>query len=137
MINELEIRRAFIRKIKQILPATPVAMENDEFDPPENQLWIEPYILPVGKDSMGKSQGDSDEYTGVYHVAIYVPLNTGVKDALNASQALSDELYHGVELESNGITVFIDKTEVKQGFRTGAFWQTPVQITFNSYIARK
>lgn len=136
MNEELAIRKLFMRKVKGLIDKSRVAMENDDFKPPKEGIWLEAFLLPAGKESMGKKASDSDEYLGVYQVSIWDQLYTGVKGSITMAQSIVDLFTHGDEYTVDGVTVNIIKTEVSQGFRTGGYWHTPVRITFTSYIER-
>ena len=111
----------------------PVAWPNISFDPAEDQIYLEAFLIPAPTVSVGVGYEDSQDYKGVYQVNVVYPkarqsdYHITVDDVLRAFRRGTDHCVGGldVSIEQSWASVTVNKND--------AWSFIPVSIRYRAF----
>lgn len=109
---------------------TSIALDNEAFTPAEGSPYVRLAVRHLGRrqSTLGKPGNRKFESLGAAFVQVFVPINTGVKDADVLAKAAQD-IFEGVTLAGVEVS-FLDVT-VRETGPSGKWFGVTVQADFN------
>lgn len=120
--EEKYIRRRMLAEFKLKKPNIPIGFENDNFKPPENQVYGEFYILGGKGQAIGGSNGHKviNRYPGIVQVTFYSPKETGTVEATSCVDVVAKIFeHHRGRCEEGDVITFKAAEFPKMGNRGG------------------
>ena len=74
-MSHRKISAALSSRLNTLTDAPPIAFENVKYTPVEGETWLRESYLPATSSTIGMEPGGSTDFTGVYQVSIYAPLD--------------------------------------------------------------
>lgn len=103
----------------------PTQFDNENFEPPDNDVWCRFTLLPAATDQLELGQPATFRTLGRAMALIFLPLATGDVVALSLADSISAAFR---SLTAAGVTYF--SPSVTQVGRSGSWWQLNVDIPF-------
>lgn len=107
---------------------TPVAFDNEKFDPPSNAPWVRLVVrhLVRQQNSMGGVGSRRWRSNGLVFVQVFVPLNTGIRSSDSLAQTVRTTL-EGIQLSG---PVWFNDALVREVGESDGWFQTNVEAEF-------
>lgn len=135
-----DITRTLTQALEDLSLGIPLAMENEEFEPPDAGVWGAVFMLPVPVETMGKGSTDPDENMGIMQISLFDSNSGGLSGALlQLADLISTEFVHGKEFTFVAFgekVVYIQNTSHGPGRNEGGFFQIDVSVNWTSYVGR-
>lgn len=109
---------------------TPIAWDNEAFDQSGVPTYVRVAVRHIGRGqtTLGRPGNRKFESLGAAFVQVFVPINTGTKDADDLAKAAQD-IFEGVTLAGVEVS-FLDVT-VRETGPSGKWFGVTVQADFN------
>lgn len=108
-MSQLNIRKAFEKKMIAFSPAISLSFENVSFSPVNNVPYAALTLSPA--DVRNPTLGDNyHREVGLFQVLLCFPIGQGANAAATKAEEIKSYLKRGTNLVEGGTTVIIDKT---------------------------
>lgn len=111
MSGDADIDSALIQAYVDLDQGLSIAGENFEFDPTQEDEYVELTINPSGSRPISLGAAGIDEHVGFMQLAFNVPILTGRAQLLSYAQEIRDEFIVGKGYTYNGQNVQITAVE--------------------------
>ena len=132
-MSHRKISAALSSRLNTLTDAPPIAFENAKYTPVEGETWLRESYLPATSSTIGMEPGGSTDFTGVYQISIYIPLDDSKFGAYELVDAITAHFARGTGLEFDGQAVIIEQVNVAQGLASGSWWLMPVSVNWRAF----
>lgn len=130
-MNEADIQKAIGQRLAATSGLPAIVWPNKDASLPALPYVVVDFVPGTRTDStLG---GTAMEANGFVMVTVVSELDAFATDGLAQAQTIADRFPKALRLLITGATVLITKpSEVKQGYRDGPHWRTPVRIDYRA-----
>lgn len=136
--QDADIQSAFMQKLGTLSnsPTLRVALENENFSPNTDEIWLKPNMLPVRTRTVELGDNGQNEKGGIFQITVYAPKNTGPGAGLAVVGKLLDLFKRGTSL-SYGSVVGIRLLAPYRGpgIPEDAWWGVPVSVPWFTFTS--
>ncbi|ACT50866.1 DUF4128 domain-containing protein [Methylovorus glucosotrophus] len=133
-MSEINIRKAFEKRLLALDTAFATAWPNVEFDPVLGVPYQKPSLLPAAPENPTLGDGYYRE-VGVFQVLLYYPLGDGPDNADLKALAIKNHFPRALKMTEAGqvIQVMLTPT-IAPGFESMERWCIPISINYQSEV---
>ena len=132
-MSHRKISAALSSRLNTLTDAPPIAFENVPFTPVEGTTWLRESYLPAASSTIGMEPGGSTDFTGVYQVSIYTPLDDYKLESHQLIDSITAHFARGTMLVFEGQAVVVEQVNVSQGLASGSWWLMPVSVNWRAF----
>ena len=132
-MSHRKISAALSSRLNTLTDAPPIAFENVPFTPVEGTTWLRESYLPAASSTIGMEPGGSTDFTGVYQVSIYAPLDDYKFESHQLIDSITAHFTRGTMLVFEGQSVVVEQVNVAQGLASGGWWLMPVSVNWRAF----
>lgn len=126
-MSHASLTAALDTQLNAISPKPPIAWPNGDYTPTEGTTFLRVSVLPA--NTATATIAASDEYRGVYEVAVFAASGAYKGAAEAQAVAVATQMAHKT-LTYSGFTVYTRAATVGQGIRQGGWYVVPVSISY-------
>ena len=132
-MSHRKISAALSTRLNSLPSAPPIAFENAKYTPVEGETWLRESYLPATSSTIGMEPGGSTDFTGVYQVSIYTPLDDYKLESHQLIDSITAHFARGTMLVFEGQAVVVEQVNVSQGMASGSWWLMPVSVNWRAF----
>ena len=132
-MSHRKISAALSTRLNTLTDAPPIAFENVPFTPVDGTTWLRESYLPANSATVGLEPGGSTDFTGVYQVSIYTPLDDYKLESHQLIDSITAHFARGTMLVFEGQAVVVEQVNVSQGLASGSWWLMPVSVNWRAF----
>ena len=132
-MSHRKISAALSTRLNSLPSAPPIAFENAKYTPVEGTTWLRESYLPAASSTIGMEPGGSTDFTGVYQVSIYTPLDDYKLESHQLIDSITAHFARGTMLVFEGQAVVVEQVNVSQGLASGSWWLMPVSVNWRAF----
>jgi len=132
-MSHRKISAALSSRLNTLPDAPPIAFENVPFTPVDGTTWLRESYLPANSATVGLEPGGSTDFTGVYQISIYTPLDDSKFGAHQLIDDITAHFARGTMLVFEGQAVVVEQVNVSQGLASGGWWLMPVSVNWRAF----
>jgi len=132
-MSHRKISAALSSRLNTLTDAPPIAFENVPFTPVDGTTWLRESYLPANSATVGLEPGGSTDFTGVYQVSIYTPLDDYKLESHQLIDSITAHFARGTMLVFEGQAVVVEQVNVSQGLASGGWWLMPVSVNWRAF----
>ena len=132
-MSHRKISAALSTRLNSLPSAPPIAFENAKYTPVEGETWLRESYLPATSSTIGMEPGGSTDFTGVYQVSIYTPLDDYKLESHQLIDSITAHFARGTMLVFEGQAVVVEQVNVSQGLASGSWWLMPVSVNWRAF----
>ena len=132
-MSHRKISAALSTRLNSMPSAPPIAFENAKYTPVEGTTWLRESYLPAASSTIGMEPGGSTDFTGVYQVSIYTPLDDYKLESHQLIDSITAHFARGTMLVFEGQAVVVEQVNVSQGLASGSWWLMPVSVNWRAF----
>ena len=132
-MSHRKISAALSTRLNSLPSAPPIAFENAKYTPVEGTTWLRESYLPAASSTIGMEPGGSTDFTGVYQVSIYTPLDDYKLESHQLIDSITAHFARGTRLVFEGQAVVVEQVNVSQGLASGSWWLMPVSVNWRAF----
>ena len=132
-MSHRKISAALSTRLNSLPSAPPIAFENAKYTPVEGTTWLRESYLPAASSTIGMEPGGSTDFTGVYQVSIYTPLDDYKLESHQLIDSITSHFERGTVLTFDGQAVVVEQVNVSQGLASGGWWLMPVSVNWRAF----
>ena len=132
-MSHRKISAALSSRLNSLPSAPPIAFENAKYTPVEGETWLRESYLPATSSTIGMEPGGSTDFTGVYQVSIYTPLDDYKLESHQLIDSITAHFARGTMLVFEGQAVVVEQVNVSQGLASGSWWLMPVSVNWRAF----
>ena len=132
-MSHRKISAALSSRLNTLTDAPPIAFENVPFTPADGTTWLRESYLPANSATVGLEPTGSTDFTGVYQVSIYTPLDDYKLESHQLIDSITAHFARGTMLVFEGQTVVVEQVNVAQGLASGSWWLMPVSVNWRAF----
>ena len=132
-MSHRKISAALSSRLNTLTDAPPIAFENVPFTPVDGTTWLRESYLPANSATVGLEPGGSTDFTGVYQVSIYTPLDDYKLESHQLIDSITAHFARGTMLVFEGQSVVVEQVNVAQGLASGGWWLMPVSVNWRAF----
>lgn len=129
-----EIHKALTQSIIDLALGVPIAHENSDYDPVNDDCFID--LTTITNDQVSLSKDTVDEVTGVYQISVYCKSGTSVKQSLDIVDVVTDYYKHNLTITNGSQNVVVINTGRNAGRNSNGWYIIDISVTFKSDILR-
>ena len=129
-MSQVNIRKAFEKKLITFTPANTISFENASFTPVNNVPYYECRLAP--QDVLNPTLGDNyHREVGVFQIVLCFPAGNGGQAAAAKAEELKQFFRRSTTLVESGTTVIVDKTpSIGRGYIESNRYCVPIRISY-------
>lgn len=133
-MSNLNVRRAFEKRLALMTPALSTQYENVAFTPVVGTPYQKAFLLPAQPENPTMGDGYFRE-VGLFQVTLCYPINTSPQAAATRAEAIATHFARATSMIEAGQTVLVMRTPTIGGaFITDDRYNIPVSIFYQSEI---
>ena len=132
-MSHRKISAALSSRLNTLTDAPPIAFENVPFTPVDGTTWLRESYLPANSATVGLEPGGSTDFTGVYQISIYTPLDDYKLESHQLIDSITSHFERGTVLTFDGQAVVVEQVNVSQGLASGGWWLMPVSVNWRAF----
>ena len=132
-MSHRKISAALSSRLNTLTDAPPIAFENVPFTPADGTTWLRESYLPANSATVGLEPTGSTDFTGVYQVSIYTPLDDYKLESHQLIDSITAHFARGTMLVFEGQAVVVEQVNVSQGLASGSWWLMPVSVNWRAF----
>lgn len=131
-MSQVNIRKAFEKKLITFTPANTISFENASFTPVNGAAYYECRLAP--QDVLNPTLGDNyHREVGVFQVVLCFPAGNGGQAAAAKAEELKQFFKRGTTLVQGDTTVIVDKTpSIGRAYVEGNRYCVSVRVSYYS-----
>lgn len=133
-MSNINIRRAFEKRLALMTPALSTQYENVAFTPVANVPYQKAFLLPAEPEN--PTMGDAyRRYVGVFQVTLCYPINTNALAIQTRAEAIANHFKRATSMIEAGQTVLVLRTPtISAAFVTDDRYNVVVSIFYQSEL---
>ena len=132
-MSHRKISAALSSRLNSLADAPPIAFENAKYTPVEGTTWLRESYLPATSSTVGMEPTGSTDFTGVYQVSIYAPLDQSKFKSHALIDSITAHFARGTMLVFEGQDVVVEQVDVAQGLASGGWWLMPISVNWRAF----
>lgn len=125
------IYQAMRTRLNDLPSLPPVAYENRPYTPTTGVLWLSESFLPADIDPLTLSDGQSQEYNGIYQITVFAPADDDSYTGMAKAEAIALHFKRGTVIgQGRVLAVSINQAIVGNGW-----YQVPVTVQYRAHYS--
>lgn len=129
-----DIHKALTQSVIDLSLGVPIAHENSDYDPVNDDCFIDLTTIP--NDQVSLSKDTLDEVSSVYQISVYCKSGASVKQLLSIVDVITNFYKHNVRITSGAQEVIVINSGRNTGRNSDGWYIVDVSVTFKSDILR-
>lgn len=132
---ETKIVEAFFARLQALVltPAHPIAWPNVSFTPPADSRYLRANELPSPTAGVSLAVDGANEYSGLFQIDVFGPLNTGSSAPKELAGAVVKHFKRGTRLDREGLRIDVMQASIGPALRDDPRWMVPVTVRYRAF----
>jgi len=116
-----------------LLPVHPIAWPNVSFTPPADGRYLRANELPSPTVGIDIATDGTNEYSGLFQVDVFGPLNVGSSVPQELAGAVVRHFKRGTRLDREGVRIDVMQASIGPALRDDPCWMVPVTVRYRAF----